>query len=203
MPRRRVLLTPRPEAFADASASVLRVIFPNIVARVQSQEIRAHARKDVPPPLRDVPITVDASMSPDDGLLSVTASSTSPEAAVVWSRALADAIVTKTGNDNYLVAESLDPAVSPTSVRTVQLAGLAGSFLLALLTFVLVAFASQRIAESRDTATALRRRGVRVLATVRGDQNVGRSTRASLLEITAALEPGIERSSTDHLHRIG
>ena len=190
-----VLLTPRPNAFENASASVLRVILPNIVARVQSREIRSRVRKDVPASLRGVPITVEANMSADDGVLSVTASSTSPEAAVLWSRALANAIVTKTDNDKYLVAESLDPAVSPTSVRTVQITGLGGSFLLALLTFVLVAFAAERIRDSRDVATALRRRGVRVLATVRGSQKLDRSTRASLLEIAASLEPGLAASS--------
>jgi hypothetical protein len=182
-----VLVTPRAERFKGASASVLRVILPNVIVVVRSDSLRKAAAGDVPAPFLDDPIVVDAAFDNQASALFISVQSKSAASAVAWSGALARALTQRMSSDPYLAVQVLDVANGATlSGKRVRLLGIVASAGLALAAFVLVAFAAERLEESRDIAAALRRRGVRVLGSVAATRRYRRKTDA-LTVIQAAL----------------
>jgi hypothetical protein len=187
-----VLVTPRAERFQLASASVLRVILPNVIVVARSDSLRSAAASHVQPAYTRTPISVDAAFDSQASTLFLTTQSKDANAAVAWSDALARALTERMKNDKYLVAQVLDVAQGAVLTgRRVRVLGIAASFGLALLAFVLVAFGMQRLEESRDVTGALRRRGVRVLGSVAASRR--RRWKADQLSvIRAALVPDDE-----------
>jgi capsular polysaccharide biosynthesis protein len=162
-----VLVTPRTERFQQASETVLRVILPNVVVVVQSRSLHTAAAPLVPAAYTQTPISVTAAYDAEATALTVTANSQDANAAIAWSGALSHALVDRMKTDPYLDVQLLDPADGAgVSGRKARLLSFAAVFVLALFSFLLVAFGAQRLEEVRDTAGALRRRGVRVLGTV-------------------------------------
>jgi hypothetical protein len=182
-----VLITPHSERFGNASASVLRVILPNVIVVVRSDSLRADAAARVPAIYRDTPIVVDAAFDNQASVLFVTVTSKVAPAAIAWSAALAQSLSERMKTDKYLEAQVLDPAQGAgLTGKRVRSLGVIASVMLAMAAFVLVAFAAQRLEESRDVANALRRRGVRVLGTLATTRR-HRRTADALSVIRAAL----------------
>jgi hypothetical protein len=162
-----VLVTPRTERFQDASETVLRVILPNVIVVVQSRSLHNAAEPLVPAAYIQTPITVAAAYDVQATALTVSASSRNANAAIAWSGALSHALVDRMKTDPYLDVQLLDPADGAgVTGRKARLLSFGAVFVMALFSFLLVAFGAQRLEEVRDTAGALRRRGVRVLGTV-------------------------------------
>jgi hypothetical protein len=162
-----VLVTPRTERFQQASETVLRVILPNVIVVVQSRALHTAAEPLVPAAYTQTPITVTAAYDAEATALTVSASSRDANAAIAWSGALSHALVDRMKTDPYLDVQLLDPADGAgVTGRKARLLSFGAVFVLAMFSFLLVAFGAQRLEEVRDTAGALRKRGVRVLGTV-------------------------------------
>ncbi len=162
-----VLVTPRAERFQLASATVLRVILPNVVVIAQSQSLHKAAAPSVPVEYGSIPVSVAATYDAQASALAVSVDSQNANAAIAWSTALSRALVERMKTDPYLDIQLLDQADGAgVTGRKARLLSFAAVFVLALFAFLLVAFGAQRFEEARDTSGALRRRGVRVLGTV-------------------------------------
>ena len=162
-----VLVTPRAERFDVASATVLRVILPNVALIAKSESLRADAAPHVPKAYSKSRVVIDATFATDASTLLVSARSRDAAAAIAWSVAEARALTDRMKDDKYVAVQSLDFAETAalTGAR-VRLLGVASAVGLAFVAFVLTAFGAQRLEESRDITGALRKRGVRVLGSV-------------------------------------
>jgi hypothetical protein len=162
----------------------------------RSESLHAAAAPKVAPPYRQVPVVVDASFDSQASSLFVTATSKDPTAAIVWSGAIAHALELRMKGDLYLTVQVLDVAEGAgVTGKKVRVLGIATSFMLALLAFVLVAFGTQRLEESRDVAGALRRHGVRVLGALAASRRYRRKA-DQLSVIQAALAPDDDDEGT-------
>ena len=154
-----VLVTPRAERFDVASATVLRVILPNVAIIAKSESLRAEAAPHVPKAYAKSNVEIDATFATDASTLLVSARSGDAAAAIAWSVAEARALTDRMKDDKYVAVQSLTGA-------RVRLLGVVSAVGLAFVAFVLTAFGAQRLEESRDITGALRKRGVRVLGSV-------------------------------------
>ncbi len=181
-----ILITPRAEKFQVASASVLRVILPNVIAVAESATLQKQAKTAVADEYAAIPVTVSASVDDVDSSLFVNVESQDPNAATAWSSAIARTLVEKMKNDPYLGVQLLDPAAGsvPTG-RRVKIISFVALVAFAFFAFVMTAFGAQRLEEARDVAGALRRRGVRVVGTVNAGRR--RANRGGMQAVVAVL----------------
>jgi hypothetical protein len=206
-----ILITPRAERFQLASASVLRVILPNVIAVAESASLQKQATPSVPAEYASIPVTVKSSVDDLDSSLFVNADSRDPDAATAWSSAIARTLVEKMKNDPYLGVQLLDPATGAVATgRRVKIISFVALIAFAFFAFVITAFAAQRLEEARDVVGSLRRRGVRVLGAVhagrrRGTRDGMQAVVAVLLSdgyedgrvvVTSMNEPSLSRSRT-------
>jgi hypothetical protein len=186
-----VLVTPRAERFQGASASVLRVILPNVIVLARSDSLRAEAVSRVPAEYAATPVVIDAAFDQQASAMFITALSKDGPAAAAWSSAIARSLSERMKNDPYLIVHVLDPAEGATPTgRRVRILGVIESFGFAVAAFVLVAFGAQRFEESRDVAGALRRRGVRVLGSVIATRRGGARRDGLSVVLSALLHDG-------------
>jgi hypothetical protein len=191
-----LLVTPRAERFETASPGILRIVLPNVLVVARSRGLHDEVAPELGK-LGDADVETDGTFVPDSGVLVLTARSSSADAAVAWSAALADGVVERYRDDDYLVVSVLDPAQDAHRPgpfdRAVDLAGIG---LLALFAAILTVFTMQRVHESSDLAGRLRNDGLRVL----GELVVyGRSSRpvfkhdqqASRLAMSLSSAPGV------------
>src|SRR4051812_29023538 len=84
-----LLLTPKAELFsASSSASLYRIIFPNVLATARSQPVLDRARQRAPA-AQTAEASITASFTADSGVLSIKAVSKRPDAAAAWSEGVA------------------------------------------------------------------------------------------------------------------
>ncbi len=143
------------------------MILPNVIVVAESGALRSAALPRVAALYAHIPVSISAVFDSQATTLLLSASSVNADAAIAWSGALSHALVDRMKNDPYVDAQLLDPAEGAgITGKKARLLSFGAVFVLALFSFVLVAFAAQRLEEARDVAGALRRKGVRVLGSI-------------------------------------
>jgi hypothetical protein len=157
-----LIASPQAERLPSGSTAVLRVLLPNVVELAESDRLARDAARI----LQEDPtgIEVVAEFEEGTGVLSVVASALDGQRAIAWSRATAQALVEAYEDDPYLGIEAVDAAIDASQPGALeQHVDLAAVLLLSLLSGVIAVFAAQRVRESSDVVSQLRRAGIRVV----------------------------------------
>lgn len=149
-----VAITPRAEA-ENASSDTVRIVAPSYVAYLTApatiNDIAATLQTD----RSQISDAIEASVAPDSGNLSVSATSSDPRDAQVVANAFASAAVDLSQGDELLQAEVIAPAVTPKSPsgpprKLLEMAALLVGLLLGVVTALVLERGRPRIRSWRD-----------------------------------------------------
>lgn len=154
-----VLVEPRPDGGPVTGSPIVQLKAPTYVAYITAPATATQLADELGTSTSTVSESLDASVQPDTGNVTVTVRSTSPDQATRLASAAAETLVEFSTGDELLQAEVIAPPVHPTSPagpprRLIEAAAVVVALGLAVLVAVLVDRRRPRIAEARDVEFA-------------------------------------------------